>query len=303
MSDLPPDPYDRTVIIPPTLDNPDRSGTVGTGRDFVVSLRERAVPGSSLQFLNANGDWVQFTTSEFAAWGGIIGTLSAQTDLWTELQARPLTAALAQVAFTGSYPDLIDKPIFGDLAFIGTNGQVTSFLRGDGTWGPPVDVAARWGSITGTLSQQTDLQSALDDKAPLDSPIFIGAPRAPAPLVDDSSERISTTAWLFGQAFNGNPVMDGSPSSGDSLRWARGNHRHPSDTSRAPLDSPIFSGTPQAPTPGYPNDSTRLATTAYVKLAIAGAGFTPPPSDGKTYAMKDGVWVALDLRTAWDKAS
>lgn len=42
-------------------------------------------------------------------------------------------------------------------------GGTTHFLRADAAWGvPPGGV---WGGITGTLGDQTDLQSALDGKA------------------------------------------------------------------------------------------------------------------------------------------
>lgn len=41
----------------------------------------------------------------------------------------------------------------------------TTFLRGDGTWATPSGgTAAAWGSITGTLSSQTDLNTALNSK-------------------------------------------------------------------------------------------------------------------------------------------
>jgi hypothetical protein len=40
----------------------------------------------------------------------------------------------------------------------------STFLRGDGVWAAPTASAA-WGGITGTLADQTDLQSALDAKA------------------------------------------------------------------------------------------------------------------------------------------
>jgi hypothetical protein len=53
----------------------------------------------------------------------------------------------------------------------GTNGLVPApaagdqakFLQGDGTWANPTTATA-WGNITGTLSDQTDLQSALNAK-------------------------------------------------------------------------------------------------------------------------------------------
>lgn len=39
----------------------------------------------------------------------------------------------------------------------------------------------------------------------------------------------------------------------------------------APLASPSFSGAPQAPTPATTDNSTRVATTAFVQAAIAAA--------------------------------
>ena len=40
------------------------------------------------------------------------------------------------------------------------------------------------------------------------------------------------------------------------------------DESKAPLASPAFSGTPTAPTPAADDDSTKIATTAFVKAAM-----------------------------------
>lgn len=42
----------------------------------------------------------------------------------------------------------------------------------------------------------------------------------------------------------------------------------------APLASPTFTGTPSAPTPSPADNSTKLATTAYVDNALSGAGLT-----------------------------
>jgi hypothetical protein len=64
--------------------------------------------------------------------------------------------------------------------------------------------------------------------------------------------------------------MDGTAAVGTGTTYARADHVHPSDTSRAPLASPAFTGTPSLPTgttgvtQTANNNSTALATTAYV---------------------------------------
>ena len=294
---------DEFPLVAAPAGNPVRGHVAGMGDEFLVKLVPPNTPGALTQFLSRGGTWVNFASTELNAWGSLIGDIQNQADLWAELQARPLTTDLAPVAFSGAYNDLTGKPVLGDLAFINTNGLTSYFLRGDGTWQIPVDVNAVWGNIGGDINAQTDLKSALDLKAPLASPVFTGNPRAPTPPVDDNTDRLGTTAWFFGQAFDGSPVMDGTASSGDSTRWARGNHRHPTDTSRAPLDSPNFLGLPTAPTPPTGNSTERLATTAFVLAQIAAtppSGITDAPMDGRFYVRSNGAWVAVDLGTKWD---
>jgi hypothetical protein len=61
------------------------------------------------------------------------------------------------------------------------------------------------------------------------------------------------------------PAMDGIGAAGSGATWARNDHVHPSDTTRAPVASPNFTGTPTAPTPATADNSTTISTTAYVK--------------------------------------
>jgi hypothetical protein len=64
--------------------------------------------------------------------------------------------------------------------------------------------------------------------------------------------------------------MDGVAAAGSATQWSRGDHVHPSDTTRAPLASPVFTGNPTAPTPTPSTDSSlRIATTAFVQGAIS----------------------------------
>jgi hypothetical protein len=163
-----------------------------------------------------------------------------------------------------------------------------------------------WGSITGTLSAQSDLQAALDLKANLASPTFTGTPLAPTAAfgtnttqiattayvqanaatlsspaftgtptsttaaADTNTTQIATCAFVCGQASSSNPVINGTAAPGSSLRYSRADHVHPTDTSRAPLASPGFTGTPTAPTASAGTNTTQIATTAFVQTAISG---------------------------------
>lgn len=56
--------------------------------------------------------------------------------------------------------------------------------------------SATWGGITGTLSAQTDLQTALNLKAPLASPALTGTPTAPTAATTTSTTQVATTAFV-----------------------------------------------------------------------------------------------------------
>jgi hypothetical protein len=114
-------------------------------------------PGGATAYLRADGTWAvpPGNAPLPTAWGTITGTLSAQADLQTALNGKAGTAV-----FTSGAAGL--TPASG--------GGTANFLRADGTWSPPpggTGGAAIWGTITGTLSSQTDLQTALNAKANL----------------------------------------------------------------------------------------------------------------------------------------
>jgi hypothetical protein len=81
----------------------------------------------------------------------------------------------------------------------------------------------------------------------------------------------SVVAAIGGQglASTANPTMNGTAAPGTHGLWARDDHVHPSDTTKAALVSPLFAGNPAAPTPTpATNQSTALATTQFVWNAI-----------------------------------
>lgn len=113
------------------------------------------------------------------------------------------------------------------------------------------------------------------------SPTFTGTPLSTTAAIDTSTTQIATTAFVTNQAGAGSPVMDGAATTGTSKRYSREDHVHPSDTSRAPLASPTFTGTPAAPTATPGTNTTQLATTAFVAAATGGG-----VADGAVTAVK-----------------
>ena len=118
-------------------------------------------------------------------------------------------------------------------------------------------------------------------KAALASPQLTGTPQAPTAAADTNTTQIATTAFVVGQAGTATPEADGTAAVGISLRFARQDHRHGTDTTRAPLASPIFTGTPAGPTAAVDTNTTQLATTAfvlgqgYLKSAAAAGLYAP----------------------------
>lgn len=101
------------------------------------------------------------------------------------------------------------------------------------------------------------------------SPTLTGTPLVPTAAVDTSTTQAASTAFVVGQAGSATPVVDGTAAVGASLRYARQDHVHPTDTSRAPLASPSFTGTPLAPSPAVGTNTTQLATAAMIQAEIA----------------------------------
>jgi hypothetical protein len=113
--------------------------------------------------------------------------------------------------------------------------------------------------------------------APKASPVFTGDPQAPTPTPGDNDTSIATTAFVNAEITADRPweatptniKINGTQAVGTLDTVARGDHVHPTDTSRAPLASPTFTGTPAAPTAAVTTSTTQVATTAFVNAEIA----------------------------------
>ena len=152
---------------------------------------------------------------------------------------------------------------------------------------------------------KTEANGLLDAKAPLASPALTGNPTAPTATTGDNSTSIATTAFVktacdaikadMSSAFKFKGVVADlteleaitNPSNGDVYQvtnpgTGKTNAEYAYNGSAwvelgtevdlsgyAPLASPAFTGAPTAPTPSASDNSTKIATTAYVQTELA----------------------------------
>ena len=109
---------------------------------------------------------------------------------------------------------------------------------------------------------------------------IVGTAIAQTVAVDTNNTNIATTAYVVGQAGSATPLVNGTAAVGTSLRYARQDHVHGTDTTRAPLASPTFTGTPLSTTAAVDTNTTQIATTAYV----VGQGYLKSATAASTYA-------------------
>jgi hypothetical protein len=110
--------------------------------------------------------------------------------------------------------------------------------------------------------------------APLSSPDFSGTPSAPTPPPSTNNTTIATTAYVTTaisnlanvSSFNGrsNAVTLEASDISSALGFTPANA-----TLVAPLASPVLTGSPKAPTPAAGDNSTLIATTAFVTSALS----------------------------------
>src|SRR6185312_11183823 len=120
-------------------------------------------------------------------------------------------------------------------------------------------------TTTGTINANwTNGTTGSGSMVKASSPVLTGTPSAPQAPLNTSTTQLATTNFVTSQAATANPLMDGTVSMGNSLQYARQDHVHPSDNTKAPLASPALTGIPTAPTATTGTNTTQLATTAFV---------------------------------------
>jgi hypothetical protein len=150
------------------------------------------------------------------------------------------------------------------------------------------------------LVRKSQVDGLLSTKAPLASPSFTGSPTAPTAVAGTNSTQIATTAFVndaiagFGAGdmakstydtdndgkVDAAEVADAAPWSGITGKptsFTPSSHSHSiaqvtglqtALDAKAPLASPVLTGSPTAPTATAGTNTTQIATTAFVAAAI-----------------------------------
>jgi hypothetical protein len=280
---------------------------LATGGSMSIAgpLAVQSVSGGSAQFSNAVLNMLSAQKAcivDFAAtWGTIAGVPIATVNDVANLNAAIRAASVW--SFNGRVGDVrlwIDDiicaggaPIFSPR-FQGSPRACTP---------PPDSNSSR---LATTAFVATAIGGITDVYAPLDSPDFTGLPTAPTAAQGSADGQLATTAFVTNAvaastagvaSFNGrtgivalvggditaaggallaSPVFTGVPSA--PTQPTTDNSSRLATTAfvqafAAPLASPAFTGIPTAPTAAPSTSTTQLATTAFVTAAIA-AGMT-----------------------------
>jgi hypothetical protein len=140
------------------------------------------------------------------------------------------------------------------------HAAVTASTTGVASWN------TRTGAVVFTAADLNNVGGAL-----LASPTFTGTPLAPTATLGTNTTQIATCAFVLAQMAGPNVASFNTRTGAVTLLAA-----DVTGVGGALLASPTFTGTPAAPTQPQTDNSTALATTAYVHAAVTtvGAGVT-----------------------------
>ena len=196
-----------------------------------------------------------------------------------------------QSTITGTVSGNITGTLDGSVGVPGPQGP-TGPTGPQGPAGPSV-----WGGITGTLSTQTDLQTALNLKADLASPALTGNPTGPTAALGDNDTSLATTAFVQQELASGVAVaknlevyvrnQTGSTLTAGTIVYINGATGNRPTVTKAQAN----------------NDANSAQTFGFVKTSIANNGFGYVIVRGEcenldTSALTEGAQLYLSPTTA-----
>ena len=141
-------------------------------------------------------------------------------------------------------------------------------------------------TFTGTVTIPSG--ASISGFAPLASPTFTGAPISTTAAAGTNTTQIATTAFVVGQASSTNPEANGTAATGTSLKYARADHVHVSDTTRAALAGATFTG----------KVNTVASATGTAGLNVPHGAAPTSPTNGDIWTTTSGVYAQVNTATA-----
>lgn len=181
--------------------------------------------------------------------GASVGAVTPSSGAFTTLSASSSAAVPTVAADTNT-----------------TAAASTAFVIGQAASATPVMNGVAAVGVSTRFARGDHVHASDTSKANLAGPTFTGAPSAPTAAVDTNTTQLATTAFVLAQASSVSPANNGSATVGVSTRYARADHVHASDSTKANLASPTFTGTVTVPTPV---NATDAATKTYVDTVAA----------------------------------
>ena len=178
-------------------------------------------------------------------------------------------ALLASPTFTGNPTAPTPAPGDNDTS-IATTAFVASAVIASTTGVSSFNT--RSGAVTLTMKDVSDVGGA-----PLDSPTFTGVPAGPTAAPGSQTTQFATTEFVTSAVVASTTGVSTFNGRSGAVVLAT---QDITDAGGAPLDSPAFTGNPTAPTPAAADNDTSVATTAFVKQAIAVTGSYLPLGGG-----------------------
>lgn len=195
------------------------------------------------------------------------GTINADS-AWQLVTEVPITVGVTALTYemafgrtgvaAGSYRSVT----------IDTYGRVTAATN-------PTSVAGY--GLTDVYTQ-TQVNNLLAAKAPLVSPTLTGTPTAPTPAAGTNTTQLANTAFVQAAITALISAAPGALDTLNELAVALGNDPNFATTItnalalKAPLDSPLFTDDPRAPTASQFDADTSIATTEFVQRALGNYG-------------------------------
>lgn len=214
-----------------------------------------ATPGNASSQLATTQFVMNAVGAAVVSWNGRTGAVTLNLSDIQSAGGAPLNAP----AFTGipTAPTATAGTATGQLA---TTAFVTNAIQS-----ATVGVSSfntRTGAVTLTTADVSNVGGAL-----LAGPAFTGVPTAPTASAGVNTTQIATTAYVMTAIGAMSPVVATFNGRSGTVTLTTADI---TTAGGAVLASPVFTGTPAAPTPTGGDNSTRIATTAFVTAAVAG---------------------------------